>query len=86
MRKKGSDAGHNGLKNIQEVLNTQEYARIRFGISAEFKEGQQVDYVLGKWNEEELKTLQERIEVFSKACLSFVFAGIGNTMAAFNGK
>ncbi|KQR95463.1 peptidyl-tRNA hydrolase [Chryseobacterium sp. Leaf180] len=86
MKGKGSDAGHNGLKNINEVLATQNYARLRFGISAEFSEGKQVDYVLGTWNEEELKTLQERIDQFAKASLSFVFAGIGNTMSAFNGK
>ena len=86
MKMKGSDAGHNGLKSIQEQLNTQNYPRLRFGISAEFKEGQQVDYVLGKWNEEEREKLSERIEKFSKACLSFVFSGIQNTMTAFNGK
>lgn len=86
MRKKGSDAGHNGLKNIQEVLQTQDYARIRFGISADFSEGRQVDYVLGKWKEEELQILKERIETFANACLSFVFAGINNTMNAYNGK
>ncbi|GAA5093117.1 aminoacyl-tRNA hydrolase [Chryseobacterium ginsengisoli] len=86
MKGKGSDAGHNGLKNINEVLQTQNYARLRFGISADFSEGRQVDYVLGTWNEEENKTLSERIEKFSKACLSFVFAGINNTMSAFNGK
>lgn len=86
MKMKGSDAGHNGLKSIQQELATQNYPRLRFGISAEFKEGQQVDYVLGKWNEAEKQVLTERIEQFSKACLSFVFAGIQNTMTAFNGK
>jgi len=86
LKGKGSDAGHNGLKNINEVLQTQNYARLRFGISADFSEGRQIDYVLGTWNEEETEKLQERIEKFSKACLSFVFAGIGNTMSAFNGK
>lgn len=86
MKMKGSDAGHNGLKNIQEVLQTQNYARLRFGISADFSEGRQVDYVLGTWSEEEKEKLQERIDKFSKACLSFVFAGIQNTMSAFNGK
>jgi len=74
------------LKSIHESLQTQNYARLRFGISAEFSEGRQVDYVLGIWNEEETEKLNERIEKFSKACLSFVFAGIGNTMSAFNGK
>ncbi|WP_449399796.1 aminoacyl-tRNA hydrolase [Chryseobacterium wanjuense] len=86
MKGKGSDAGHNGLKNINEVLQTQNYARLRFGISADFSEGRQVDYVLGTWNEEETEKLSERIDTFSKACLSFVFAGINNTMSAFNGK
>ncbi|KQM44733.1 aminoacyl-tRNA hydrolase [Chryseobacterium sp. Leaf201] len=86
LKGKGSDAGHNGLKNINEVLHTQNYARLRFGISAEFSEGRQVDYVLGTWNAEETEKLAERIEKFSKACLSFVFAGISNTMSAFNGK
>lgn len=86
MKMKGSDAGHNGLKNIQEVLQSQNYARLRFGISAEFAEGKQVDYVLGVWNSEESEKLPERIDKFAKASLSFVFAGINNTMSSFNGK
>ena len=86
MKGKGSDAGHNGLKNINEVLQTQNYARLRFGISADFSAGRQVDYVLGVWNEEDTEKLPERIETFAKASLSFVFAGINNTMSAFNGK
>lgn len=86
MKAKGSDAGHNGLKNINAELNTQNYARLRFGISADFAEGKQIDYVLGKWTEEENEKLPERIGKFSEACLSFVFAGINNTMSAFNGK
>lgn len=86
LRKKGSDAGHNGLKNIQEVLQTQDYARLRFGISSEFDKGGQIDYVLGKWDEEEREKLPERIETFAKASLSFVFAGMNNTMNLFNGK
>ncbi|UOE38027.1 MULTISPECIES: aminoacyl-tRNA hydrolase [Chryseobacterium] len=86
MKMKGSDAGHNGLKNIQEVLQSQNYARLRFGISAEFAEGKQVDYVLGVWNTEESEKLPERIDKFAKASLSFVFAGINNTMSSFNGK
>lgn len=86
LKGKGSDAGHNGLKNINEVLQTQNYARLRFGISADFSEGRQVDYVLGTWNGEESEKLQERIEQFTKASLSFVFAGINNTMSSFNGK
>ena len=86
MKKKGSDAGHNGLKNIQEVLNTQNYARLRFGISSEFEKGKQIDYVIGEWDDEENERLPERISTFSDAVLSFVFAGITNTMNTFNGK
>lgn len=86
MKGKGSDAGHNGLKNIQEMLQTQNYPRLRFGISAEFSKGQQIDYVLGEWADEEKEKLPERIRTFAEASLSFVFAGITNTMNAFNGK
>lgn len=86
MKMKGSHGGHNGLRNIEEVLKTGQYARLRFGISAEFKEGQQIDYVLGKWSEDEYEKLSERVDKFSKASLSFVFAGIQNTMSSFNGK
>lgn len=86
MKMKGSDAGHNGLKSIQNELQTQNYPRLRFGISADFSEGKQSDYVLGKWSEEEKEKLAERIEKFSDAVLSFIFAGIQNTMTAFNGK
>ncbi|MDV3863912.1 aminoacyl-tRNA hydrolase [Elizabethkingia anophelis] len=86
MKMKGSHGGHNGLRNIEAVLNTGQYTRLRFGISADFKEGQQVDYVLGGWIEEEKEKLQERIDKFSQAALSFVFAGVQNTMSGFNGK
>ncbi len=86
MKMKGSHGGHNGLRNIEAVLNTNLYTRLRFGIAAEFKEGQQVDYVLGQWNEAEKEKLSERIEKFSQAALSFVFAGIQNAMTGFNGK
>lgn len=86
MKMKGSDAGHNGLKSIQNELQSQDYARLRFGISADFAEGKQVDYVLGTWTEEEKEKLPERIGKFADSALSFVFAGIQNTMSAFNGK
>lgn len=86
MKMKGSHGGHNGLRNIEAVLNNNQYTRLRFGIAAEFKEGQQVDYVLGQWNETEKETLTERIQKFSDAALSFVFAGVQNTMTGFNGK
>lgn len=86
MKPKGSDAGHNGLKNIQNLLQSQNYPRLRFGISSDFSEGKQVDYVIGHWKEEEQKALPERIQLFSNAALSFVFNGIQNAMTQFNGK
>ena len=86
IKAKGSDGGHNGLKNIQAVLNSVEYPRFRFGISDQFKKGQQVDYVLGEWDEEEKSKLPERFEVIKNAIQSFALAGLSNTMNEYNGK
>jgi PTH1 family peptidyl-tRNA hydrolase len=86
MRGQGSDGGHNGLKHINEILNTTQYARLRFGISAEFSKGQQVDYVLGVWSELEKETLKEHIERASKAVLSFGLIGLARTMNDVNTK
>ncbi|MFR9650348.1 MAG: aminoacyl-tRNA hydrolase [Rikenellaceae bacterium] len=86
MRTKGSDGGHNGLKNINALIGSSSYARIRFGVGGDFPQGFQVDYVLGKWSEEEQKLLPERLELFSKAILSFAAVGAPLTMNAFNGK
>lgn len=86
IRTKGSDGGHNGLKNIQQILNTQEYARFRFGISDAFKKGQQVNYVLGEWSDEENQLLPERLQLGAEIIRSFGTAGISNTMTTFNGK
>lgn len=86
IKKKGSDGGHNGLKNIQQALNTTEYPRFRFGISDTFKKGQQVNYVLGEWDEEEKEKLKERLKTSSEIIKSFVLAGLNNTMNSFNGK
>ena len=86
IRPKGSDGGHNGLKNINLVLNTQNYARFRFGISDEFKKGKQVDYVLGDWDDTEKTALTERLEIASEIIKSFGMAGLENTMTSFNGK
>ena len=83
---KGTDGGHNGLKNIQLILNTSEYPRFRFGISDEFKKGQQVDYVLGEWNETEKEKLPERFEVAKQILDSFALAGLNETMNSYNGK
>ncbi|MFM2201800.1 MAG: peptidyl-tRNA hydrolase [Bacteroidota bacterium] len=86
LRGQGSDGGHNGLKHINQILQTTQYARLRFGISAEFSKGQQVDYVLGLWSEEELKTLKEHIDRAGKAVLSFGLIGLPRTMNEFNTK
>lgn len=86
IRSKGSDGGHNGFKNITLLLNTQEYARFRFGISDEFKKGKQIDYVLGNWDDIEQTKLPERLEVASEIIKSFGLAGIENTMTLYNGK
>jgi peptidyl-tRNA hydrolase, PTH1 family len=86
IKAKGSDGGHNGLKSIQLVLNSTEYPRFRFGISDEFKKGQQVNYVLGEWSEEEKMKLAERLELASEIILSFVLAGLNTTMNLYNGK
>nr|WP_315172684.1 aminoacyl-tRNA hydrolase [uncultured Flavobacterium sp.] len=83
---KGSDGGHNGLKNINLILNTQNYTRFRFGISDQFKKGQQVDYVLGEWDEQEKAALPERLEISTEIIKSFGTAGLNNTMNSFNGK
>lgn len=83
---KGTDGGHNGLKNIQLILNTSEYPRFRFGISDEFKKGQQVDYVLGEWNDDEKSKLTERYKVAKEIVESFALAGLNETMNSFNGK
>jgi PTH1 family peptidyl-tRNA hydrolase len=86
IRAKGSDAGHNGLKNINELLGTNAYARLRFGIGDEFLQGQQIDYVLGKWSADELKSLPERIEKCMEAILAFPTLGIQRTMNFYNNK
>jgi PTH1 family peptidyl-tRNA hydrolase len=86
IRSKGSDGGHNGLKNITQVVNTQEYARFRFGISDAFKKGKQVDYVLGNWDDEEKTKLPERLEMASEIIKSFGLAGLEITMTTYNGK
>lgn len=86
IKPKGSDGGHNGLKSIQQILNTTDYPRFRFGISDEFKKGKQVDYVLGEWDDHEKAALPERLEMASAAVKSFALSGLGNTMSDFNGK
>lgn len=86
IRAKGSDGGHNGLKNINEILAIQQYARLRFGIGDEFQKGQQVNYVLSPWSEPEIKLLPERLKIAGEAVVSFGLAGLANTMNAYNNK
>ncbi len=86
LKTKGSDGGHNGLKDIQLKLNTSKYNRFRFGISNEFSKGRQVDYVLGEWTEAEKEKLSERLNTSVELIKSFVLSGVNNTMNSFNGK
>jgi len=86
LKAKGSDGGHNGLKDIQQQLNTNKYNRFRFGISDEFSKGKQIDYVLGEWSEEENKQMKERLDKSVALIKSFGTAGLSNTMNSFNGK
>ena len=86
LKAKGSAGGHNGLKDIQEKLNTQQYARFRFGVGGNYSKGRQVDFVLGEWNKEETSQLIERLPISAKIITSFGTAGLANTMNTFNGK
>ena len=86
LRGNGSDAGHNGLKNIAEQLGTQQYARLRFGIGNDFPRGHQVDYVLGEFTEEDMKTMDERVKIAGDIIKSFCLAGINITMNQYNKK
>ena len=86
MKPGGSDGGHNGLKHIASVLGTQTYARLRFGIGNDFPRGGQIDYVLGQFTEEDLKTMDERVELACEMVKSFCLAGIQITMNQFNKK
>ena len=86
MRPGGSEAGHNGLKHISSVLGTQQYARLRFGISNDFPRGGQVDFVLGEFTDEDLKTMDERLELAGEMVKSFALSGIQFTMNHFNKK
>lgn len=86
LKGKGSDAGHNGLKNIQSVLGTQNYARLRFGIGNDYQQGRQVDYVLGEFSDEEVEELSERISICDEIIKSYCLAGLQNTMNQFNKK
>ncbi len=82
----GSDAGHNGLKNIAELLGTQNYARLRFGIGNNFSRGAQVDFVLGRFSDEDEKIVDERVPVAVDAIKDYVLCGIQHAMCNYNNK
>ena len=86
MRAKGNDGGHNGLKSIDACIGTNAYPRLRCGIGHDFRQGQQVDYVLGEWLPEEKETLRSVIGMASEAVLSFGTQGVERTMNLFNKK
>ena len=84
LKGKGSDGGHNGLKDVQRVLGGTAYNRFRFGVGADFGRGRQVDYVLGEWTEDERKLLPERLERATALVKSFLLSGMADTMSTFN--
>ncbi|MDE5650620.1 MAG: aminoacyl-tRNA hydrolase [Duncaniella sp.] len=86
IKPRGSDAGHNGLKNIAQMLNTQNYARLKFGIGNDFPRGTQVDYVLGRFSDEEERLMPERIKLAVDAVKTFCLAGIQTAMNTYNNK
>ena len=86
LRPGGSDAGHNGLKNIQEILGTSEYPKLRFGIGNDYPKGYQVDYVLGKWKKEEEPLIKLKIEKAVEVIENFATLGITMTMNQVNNK
>jgi peptidyl-tRNA hydrolase, PTH1 family len=86
IRAKGSHGGHNGLRNIEEILGTQAYARMRFGVGNDFDQGQQVQYVLSPWNQDEVAALDERLNLAKEALLAFSTAGLARTMSDYNNR
>jgi len=84
LRAKGSDGGHNGLRNIQEVLGTQDYVRLRFGVGNNFPKGHQVNYVLSPWEKEESEKMPERLKKCKDLVQSFATIGVARTMSLFN--
>jgi PTH1 family peptidyl-tRNA hydrolase len=84
LRASGSDAGHNGLKDIQLTLGTDAYPKLRFGIGSDFKKGQQIDFVLGKWNTNEKKIVESKIEKCVEVIEAFASIGLSRTMTMAN--
>ena len=86
LKGQGSDGGHNGLKHIAATLGTTAYARLRVGIGSDFGKGQQVNFVLGTFNSDEQKTIDEQLATTTEIIKSFCFAGLARTMNQFNKK
>jgi PTH1 family peptidyl-tRNA hydrolase len=84
LRPSGSDAGHNGLRSIQEALGTVDYPKLRFGIGNNYPKGMQVEYVLGRWTKEELPLVLLKIEKSVEVIENFIFTGIDRTMTEVN--
>lgn len=84
LRPGGSDAGHNGLRSIQETLGTDAYPRLRFGIGNNFPRGRQVDFVLGKWSEAELPIVRKKVDKCVEVVESFATIGLERTMNQYN--
>ena len=84
MKPSGSDGGHNGLKSIQEVLGTEYYPRLRFGIGNQFPKGKQVEFVLGKWSNGEVEIVTKKIARASQAIEDFILVGIDKAMESVN--
>lgn len=82
----GSDAGHNGLKNIAQMLGTQDYPRLRFGIGNDYPRGGQIDYVLGHFNLNERQMLPTRVDIAVDAVKAFCLSGLDFAMCNFNNK
>lgn len=86
LRGKGGAGGHNGLKNIQELIGTENYARLRFGIGSNYSKGQQIDFVLGVFTLEDKTIIEDKTPIVTEMIKSFCLAGLGLTMTQFNGK
>ncbi len=86
LRGSGSDAGHNGLKDIQNIMGTDAYPKLRFGIGNNFPKGMQADFVLGKWNKEEIPVVQYKIKECVLIIEDFAAIGLERTMAAVNNR
>ena len=84
LRGSGSDAGHNGLKDIQAIMGTDNYPKLRFGIGNQYRKGTQVDFVLGRWTESEMPVVKTKIENCVQTIENFVFIGLERTMNSVN--